>query len=141
MRCQVAGILLRRYLHAVMDRVRNTPSFLYQCAVQRAFRRAMPAQLSSGVKMPAWMMCFTAGLRFIFQDYGWIPVDPSRGDQDWPRDQAAAIGSVSGTLLITTQSGGGSETLGWTYNSNQFWTTEPKTYVNFENFADWEVVP
>jgi hypothetical protein len=73
--------------------------------------------------------------------YGWIPVDPSRGDQDWPRDQANAIGSVSGTLLITTQSGGGSETLGWTYNSNQFWTTDPKTYVNFENFADWEVVP
>jgi hypothetical protein len=72
--------------------------------------------------------------------YGWIPVDPSRGDQDWPRDQAAAIGSVSGTLLITTQSGGGSETLGWTYNSNQFWTTEPKTYVNFENFADWELI-
>jgi DNA-binding beta-propeller fold protein YncE len=71
--------------------------------------------------------------------YGWIPVDPSRGDQDWPRDQANAIGSVSGTLLITTQSGGGSETLGWTYNSNQFWTTEPKTYVNFENFADWEL--
>jgi transglutaminase-like putative cysteine protease/sugar lactone lactonase YvrE len=74
-------------------------------------------------------------------NYGWIPVDPSRGDADWPRDQAAAIGSVSGTLLITTQSGGGSETLGWTYNSNQFWTTEPKTYVNFENFADWEVIP
>jgi len=73
--------------------------------------------------------------------YGWIPVDPSRGDQDWLRDQAAAIGSVSGTLLITTHSGGGSETLGWTYNSNQFWTSEPKTYVNFENFADWEVIP
>jgi sugar lactone lactonase YvrE len=73
--------------------------------------------------------------------YGWIPVDPSGGDQDWPRDQAAAIGSVRSTLLITTQGGGGSETLGWTYNSNQFWTTEPKTYVNFENFADWEVAP
>jgi sugar lactone lactonase YvrE len=72
-------------------------------------------------------------------NYGWIPVDPSRGDQDWPRDQAAAIGSVSSTLLITTQSGGASETMGWTYNSNQFWTTEPKTYVNFENFADWEL--
>jgi len=73
--------------------------------------------------------------------YGWIPVDPSRGDADWPRDRASAIGSVSGSLLITTQSGGGSETLGWTYNSNQFYTTEPKTYVNFENFADWELVP
>jgi transglutaminase-like putative cysteine protease/sugar lactone lactonase YvrE len=74
-------------------------------------------------------------------NYGWIPVDPSRGDADWPRDQADAIGTVRGTLLITTQSGGGSETLGWTYNSNQFWTTEPKTYVNFENFADWEIIP
>ncbi|HOX78043.1 MAG TPA: transglutaminase domain-containing protein [Bacteroidales bacterium] len=73
-------------------------------------------------------------------NYGWIPVDPSRGDQSWPRDQANAIGSVSGTLLVTTESGGGSETLGWTYNSNQFWTTEPKTYVNFENFGDWEIV-
>jgi sugar lactone lactonase YvrE len=72
--------------------------------------------------------------------YGWIPVDPSRGDQDWPRNQAFAIGFVSGTLLITTQSGGGSETMGWTYNSNHFWTSEPKTYVNFENFADWELV-
>jgi transglutaminase-like putative cysteine protease/sugar lactone lactonase YvrE len=71
--------------------------------------------------------------------YGWIPVDPSGGDQDWPRSQAAAIGAVRGTLLITTQSGGGSETMGWTYNSNQFWTTDPKTYVNFENFADWEI--
>jgi sugar lactone lactonase YvrE len=73
--------------------------------------------------------------------YGWIPVDPSRGDKERPRDQAIAIGSVSGSLLITTQSGGGSETLGWTYNSNESWTTEPKTYINIENFADWEVVP
>jgi transglutaminase-like putative cysteine protease/sugar lactone lactonase YvrE len=72
--------------------------------------------------------------------YGWIPVDPSGGDQDWPRSQAAAIGAVRGTLLITTQSGGDSETMGWTYNSNQFWTTDPKTYINFENFADWEVI-
>ncbi len=73
--------------------------------------------------------------------YGWIPVDPSGGDQGWPRDQANAIGFLRGTYLITTQGGGGSETLEWTYNSNQFWTTEPKTYVNFENFADWEILP
>jgi transglutaminase-like putative cysteine protease len=70
--------------------------------------------------------------------YGWVPIDPSRGDQDWPRSQAAAFGYVAGNLLITTQSGGGSETMGWTYNSNQFWTTDPKTYVNWNNFGDWE---
>ncbi len=71
-------------------------------------------------------------------NFGWIPVDGSRGDRDWPRDQAMAIGHMYNTLLITTQSGGGSETMEWTYNANVFWTTEPKTYVNFEHFADWE---
>jgi len=71
-------------------------------------------------------------------NYGWIPVDGSRGDRDWPRDQAMAIGHMYNTLLITTQSGGGSETMEWTYNSNVFYTTEPKTHVNFEHFADWE---
>ncbi len=70
-------------------------------------------------------------------NYGWIPVDGSRGDSDWPRNQAIAIGNVNGKLLITTQSGGGSETMEWTYNSNAFWTTEPKTYVNWEHFGDW----
>jgi transglutaminase-like putative cysteine protease len=72
--------------------------------------------------------------------YGWIPVDGSRGDKEWPRDQAMAIGHLTKGLLITTQSGGGSETMEWTYNSNRFYTTEPKTYVNFEHFADWEPV-
>jgi len=73
-------------------------------------------------------------------NFGWIPVDGSRGDKDWPRDQAHAFGFVAGNLLIPTQSGGGSETMEWTYNSNEFWTTEPKTYINIENFADWSPV-
>lgn len=72
--------------------------------------------------------------------YGWIPVDPSRGDRSWPADQASAIGSLSNSFLITTQSGGGSETMGWTYNSNEFWTAEPKTNVAMEHFGDWEPV-
>lgn len=71
-------------------------------------------------------------------NYGWIPVDPSGGDSDWPRNQAMAIGHISRRFLVTTQSGGGSETMEWTYNSNRFYTTEPKTFVNFEHFADWE---
>jgi hypothetical protein len=73
-------------------------------------------------------------------NYGWIPVDPSGGDSDWPRNQAMAIGHLSQRFLITTQSGGGSETMEWTYNSNRFYTTEPKTFVNFEHFGDWEVM-
>ena len=73
-------------------------------------------------------------------NYGWVPVDGSRGDREWPRDQAMAIGHLYQSTLITTQSGGGSETMEWTYNSNRFYTTEPKTLVNFEHFADWEIV-
>ncbi len=70
--------------------------------------------------------------------YGWIPVDPSGGDQVSPRDQAYYFGYLSNRYYITTQSGGGSETMGWTYNSNEFWTTEPQTNVVSEYFSEWE---
>ncbi|MCD6332409.1 MAG: hypothetical protein J7L89_03965 [Bacteroidales bacterium] len=70
-------------------------------------------------------------------NYGWIPTDPTHGDRATPRDQAYPIGFLSKDALITTQSGGGSETMQWTYNSNEFYTTELKTNLNIENFADW----
>ncbi len=72
-------------------------------------------------------------------NYGWIPVDPSGGDSASPRNQASSFGSLSNRFLITTQSGGGSKTMSWTYNSNEFYTTEPKTNVNIEYFGDWNV--
>ncbi|MCK4296906.1 MAG: transglutaminase domain-containing protein, partial [Candidatus Marinimicrobia bacterium] len=72
--------------------------------------------------------------------YGWIPVDPSGGDRELPRDQANYIGHIANRYLITTESGGGSETMGWTYNSNEFWTTEPQTKVYIETIAEWEPV-
>ncbi|MBP6978031.1 MAG: transglutaminase domain-containing protein [Bacteroidales bacterium] len=72
--------------------------------------------------------------------YGWIPVDPSGGDSDSPRNQALGFGNLANRFLITTQSGGGSETMEWTYNSNEFRTTEPKTHVATEHFGDWEKV-
>ncbi|MFC2132042.1 transglutaminase domain-containing protein [Bacteroidota bacterium] len=71
-------------------------------------------------------------------NYGWIPIDPSGGDQAWPRGQANSIGHVANRYLITTQSGGGSETMAWTYNSNEFFITDPKTFVVFDTFADWQ---
>lgn len=70
--------------------------------------------------------------------YGWIPIDPSGGDKPSPRDQADCFGSLSNRFYITTQSGGGSETLGWTYNSNEFWITDPQTNIVYDNFAEWE---
>jgi len=71
-------------------------------------------------------------------NYGWVPVDPSGGDQDLPRDQANYFGHLANRFLITTESGGGSETMGWTYNANEFWTTEPQTKVEIETIAEWE---
>lgn len=73
-------------------------------------------------------------------NYGWIPVDPSGGDHKWPRDQADSFGALINRFYITTQSGGGSKTMEWTYNSNEFYTTEPKTNVVIEYFGDWEPI-
>ncbi len=71
-------------------------------------------------------------------NYGWIPVDPSGGDRSMPGEQANYFGSLSNNYCITTQSGGGSKTMKWTYNSNEFWTCDPKTNVVIEYFGDWE---
>ena len=73
-------------------------------------------------------------------NYGWIPTDPTHGDRTSPRDQAFPIGLVRNSALITTQSGGGSSTMEWTYNSNESYTTEPKTNINITHYADWDKV-
>jgi transglutaminase-like putative cysteine protease/streptogramin lyase len=71
-------------------------------------------------------------------NYGWVPIDPSGGDHAWPRDQANYIGHIANRYLITTESGGGSESMSWTYNSNESWVSEPKTNVVSDHFAEWE---
>ncbi|MDD5541517.1 MAG: transglutaminase domain-containing protein [Candidatus Marinimicrobia bacterium] len=71
-------------------------------------------------------------------NYGWIPVDPSGGDNESPRDQANYFGHLANRFLITTESGGDSELLGWYYNSNEFYTTDPQTKVYIETIGEWE---
>ncbi|MGQ9560743.1 MAG: transglutaminase domain-containing protein [Candidatus Oleimicrobiaceae bacterium] len=73
--------------------------------------------------------------------YGWIPVDPSGGDQESPRAQALYFGHLANRFLITTEGGGDSEFLGWTYNSSETWSAEPKCKMVVENFADWSPAP
>jgi len=70
--------------------------------------------------------------------YGWVPVDPSGGDNECPREQGDAFGSLENRFLITTEGGGASEYLLWNYNSQDFYTSEPKTFYVSETFADWE---
>lgn len=71
-------------------------------------------------------------------NYGWIPIDPQGGDKPLPRDKANNIGGLSNRFLITTQGGGDSEYLGWYYNYNQKYTTDPQVQVNVEVFGEWE---
>jgi transglutaminase-like putative cysteine protease len=70
--------------------------------------------------------------------YGWVPVDANAGDRDLPADQAAAFGGIANRFLITTEGGGGSEYLGWSYNHENKWISSGKCSVRFEAIAEWE---
>jgi len=71
-------------------------------------------------------------------NYGWVPVDPSGGDQESPRDQAMFFGHLDNRFLITTESGGGSEYLKWDYNSSESWQADGRVQLRLEMIADWE---
>lgn len=68
--------------------------------------------------------------------YGWIPVDPSRGDSDSPEKQATSFGQIGNGLLVTT-TGAGSEYIGWRYNSGEKWESVGKCKIYAENIGEW----
>ena len=71
-------------------------------------------------------------------NYGWVPVDANAGDAKAPADQARGIGERSNRYLITTQGGGDSEYLDWTYNSYAKYQATGYCKVEEENLALWE---
>ena len=73
-------------------------------------------------------------------NYGWVPVDPSGGDQASPRDRASYFGHLDNRFLITTESGGGSEYLKWDYNTSETWQADGRVQLRLEMIADWEPV-
>jgi len=73
-------------------------------------------------------------------NYGWIPIDPQGGDRPVPRDRAYRIGHLDNRLLVTTKCGGNSNYMGWYYNSNSFYQTDPQLDVTIDNYAEWEPI-
>ena len=68
---------------------------------------------------------------------GWVPVDPSGGDQDTPEGQAKYIGHVSNRFFVTTVGGGGSEYLSWDYNSNETYQSKGICKTYSEHIGEW----
>jgi transglutaminase-like putative cysteine protease len=73
-------------------------------------------------------------------NYGWVPVDASRGDSESLVGQAKGIGELANRFLITTHSGGDSEYLSWGYNSNARFKTDGYCKVEEDNLGFWEPV-
>ncbi|MCX6640620.1 MAG: transglutaminase [bacterium] len=73
-------------------------------------------------------------------NYGWIPVDPSGGDQASPEAQADFIGHIANRYLITTMGGGNSQYLGWNYNYETKWTAKGKCKIYVESIGEWNPI-
>jgi sugar lactone lactonase YvrE len=96
-------------------------AFLYIAMVRSA---GLPARYEAGTALrgddASVDEAYHRWVEVYLPNYGWVAVDPSRGDKEWPADQAEAIGNVSNRLFITTIDGGDSEYLSWNYNSLAF---------------------
>ena len=71
-------------------------------------------------------------------NYGWVPVDSSRGGKKIPVDRSRGFGELSNRYLITTEGGGASEYLDWDYNAFARYKMTGYAKVEEEKFALWE---
>jgi hypothetical protein len=71
-------------------------------------------------------------------NYGWVPVDASRGDAASPVDRARGFGQLANRFLITTEGGGNSEYLKWGYNSYSHYKMTGYCKVEEDNLGIWE---
>jgi transglutaminase-like putative cysteine protease len=69
--------------------------------------------------------------------FGWLPVDPSRGDKKSEAARGSAFHELTPHFVVTTQSGGGSRYLRWTYNYDVRYTCRGRCLVKQEAIAEW----
>ncbi len=101
----------------------------------------LPARYAGSVVIrgddASWDNVYHRWVEVYLPNFGWIPVDPSGGDSEWPGQQANSFGYLNNRFLITTIGGGGSEYLGWSYNSNEEWKSKGRCKIVVENFGEW----
>jgi transglutaminase-like putative cysteine protease len=73
-------------------------------------------------------------------EIGWMPVDPSGGDKEWPADQARYFGGLANRFLITTHGSGDSEYLSWNYNGFATYSYVGRGTVTEEAYGVWTKV-
>jgi hypothetical protein len=71
-------------------------------------------------------------------NYGWVPVDPSKGDSPSAVNRARGFGDLENRFLITTEGGGNSEYLRWGYNSYAHYKMTGYCKVEEDNSGIWE---
>ncbi|HEY3354928.1 MAG TPA: transglutaminase domain-containing protein [Polyangia bacterium] len=69
--------------------------------------------------------------------FGWVPFDVQHADQPGPAAHAEALGRLEGHLLVTTVSGGYSEHLDWSYNTNARYACEGRCQVFSDAVGEW----
>ncbi len=113
-------------------------SFVYIAMARAA---GLPARLAGSVAVrgddASTDEVFHRWVEVFLPNFGWVPIDPSGGDQNTPAAQARYIGYLDNRFLITTRGGGGSKYLTWSYNSDETWTSRGKCKVYTENIGEW----
>lgn len=80
---------------------------------------------------------FHRWVEIYIPNYGWVPFDSNKADQERPGQKVLGIGNVAGRYLITTENGGGDEYLWFGYNHNNKYVTEGRCEVYEEAYGIW----